>query len=109
LYAAVDGYYARYPEGNTPFEIMTRLCEEAGELASAVSHFEGGGAKRAKHGEPNWQALADEIQHVLRTALSLARFSGVEAEHEQGITTTNERLCTQGSIPREIGPSHLGT
>lgn len=41
LYAAVDGYYARYPEGNTPFEIMTRLCEEAGELASAVSHFEG--------------------------------------------------------------------
>ena len=45
LYLTLDGYNKKYPEGNTPFQIITRLCEEAGELASAVNHFEGSGAK----------------------------------------------------------------
>lgn len=107
LYSAVDGYNRRFPSGNSPFQIVTRLCEEAGEVASAVNHFEGSGAKRDKHGEPNRQALADEIQHVIRTALSLARYYGVEAVLECGITATYERLMASGliafgSAPRDI-------
>jgi NTP pyrophosphatase (non-canonical NTP hydrolase) len=80
LLLTVDGYNKKYPEGNTPFCIVTRLCEEAGEVASAVNHFEGIGAKRAKHGAPNKSALAKEVQDVIRTALSIACYYGIEPE-----------------------------
>ena len=30
----------RFPEGNTPYQIVARLLEESGELAQQVAHFE---------------------------------------------------------------------
>jgi NTP pyrophosphatase (non-canonical NTP hydrolase) len=42
----------RFPDGNQPFQIITCLCEEAGELAQVVNHFEGS-VKRQKMGEPS--------------------------------------------------------
>lgn len=45
LYRIVDGLNARFPGGDEPFRIVTHLYEEAGELASAVIHFEGTGAR----------------------------------------------------------------
>lgn len=30
LYHIVDGLNRRFPDGNEPFQIITRLCEEAG-------------------------------------------------------------------------------
>lgn len=57
-YAIVDARNRRWASGNTPFQIVTRLCEEAGEIAAAVNHFEGAGVKRQKHGEPDRKALA---------------------------------------------------
>ena len=39
LLLTVDGYNQKYPQGYTPFQIITRLCEEAGEHASAVNHL----------------------------------------------------------------------
>ncbi|HLL80704.1 MAG TPA: hypothetical protein VKT25_14445 [Ktedonobacteraceae bacterium] len=80
LYLIVDKYNARFPGGNTPFHTITRLCEEAGELAGAVNHFEGTGIKREKHGEPDRAALAKEVFDVMLAALSIARYYGVEQE-----------------------------
>jgi NTP pyrophosphatase (non-canonical NTP hydrolase) len=97
LYLCLDGYNRKFPNGNTPFHIITRLCEEAGELASAVNHFENTGIKRQKHGEPDRMALAKEIQDVVRTALCVARYYGVESEVEMAINGTYERLC-EGEI-----------
>lgn len=98
LYQLVDGYNRKFPRGDTPFQIVSRLCEEAGEVASAVNHFEDTGAKRAKHGAPDRTALAKELHDVIRTALSLARYYGVEAELRASIDTTYDHLRADGFI-----------
>src|ERR1700712_4735282 len=79
LYDIVDGYNDRFPEGDTPFAIVTRLLEEAGEGATVVNHLERAGAKVAKRGVPDPAELASELEDLIHTALSLARFYGVEA------------------------------
>ena len=43
LFEIVERLNHRYPEGTTPFAIVTRLCEESGELAKEVNHLEGTG------------------------------------------------------------------
>ena len=99
LYELVDAYNRKYPRGDTPFQIVARLCEEAGEVASAVNHFEDTGAKRAKHGAPDRAALAKEIHDVIRTALSLARYYGVEAELRASIESLHQQKRAEGFIP----------
>jgi NTP pyrophosphatase (non-canonical NTP hydrolase) len=98
LYLTLDGYNEKFPSGNSPFKIITRLCEEAGELANAVNHFEGTGIKRQKHGEPDKAALAREVQDVMRTALNIARYYGIEQELEHSIDQTYQRLMHDGYI-----------
>jgi NTP pyrophosphatase (non-canonical NTP hydrolase) len=98
LYLNVDGYNRRFPEGDTPFRIMSRLCEEAGELAKAVNHFEGTGIKRQKYGEPDRIVLAKEVQDVIRTAMCVVRYYGVEDELKRSIDETYQRLCDGGYI-----------
>ncbi len=53
LYQLAKGYTARFPNGNEPYQITTRILEECGEVANAVNHFEDSGIKREKHGEPS--------------------------------------------------------
>ena len=48
LYAICRGLNHRFADGDAPFQIMTRLLEECGELAEQVNHFEGKGVKREK-------------------------------------------------------------
>lgn len=103
LYLAVDGYNKKYPRGNTPFHIITRLCEEAGELASAVNHFEDTGAKRLKHGEPDKAALAREVEDVLRTALSVARYYGIEQELQDAVDRSYRTKVEEGYINAPAG------
>lgn len=98
LYHLVEGYNARFPDGNAPFQIVARLCEEAGELASAVNHFEDTGAKQQKHGAPDRGALAGEVHDVIRTALSIARYYSVEREVCASIDATYERLALGGYL-----------
>jgi NTP pyrophosphatase (non-canonical NTP hydrolase) len=98
LYRIVDGLNVRFPGGDEPFRIVTRLCEEAGELASAVNHFEGTGVKMSKHGSPDPQVLAKEIQDVLRAALALARHYGVEERLRVSIDENYRRLLAEGYI-----------
>ena len=98
LMLTVDGYNKKYPNGNSPFQIITRLCEEAGELASEVNHFEDMGAKRLKHGLPDRKALAKEVQDVIRTALSIARYYGVEQELKDSIDWSYRTKIDEGYI-----------
>lgn len=84
LYPAIkkinQGLRRRFPDGENPFQIMTRLLEECGELAEQVNHFEATGVKRAKHGEPERAKLAKEVQDVLRCALQIVDYYGIEPE-----------------------------
>ena len=49
LSAIRRGLNRRFPDGNDPFQIMTCLLEEGGELAEHVNHL-GKSVKREKHG-----------------------------------------------------------
>ena len=93
-----EGYNKKYPKGNTPFQIIARLCEEAGELASAVNHFEDTGVKRQKHGPPDKVALAKEVQDVLRTALNVAQYYGIEQELKDSIEWSYRSKIDEGYI-----------
>jgi NTP pyrophosphatase (non-canonical NTP hydrolase) len=98
LYRVLDGLNERFPNGNTPFQIISRLCEESGELAKAVNHFEGTGIKMQKYGEPDRAELAKEVQDVLRAALSIARYYGIEQELRASIDESYRKLKTEGFI-----------
>lgn len=82
LWAITHDLNRRFPDGNTPYQIMTRLLEEAGELAQQVNHFENSGVKRAKHGDPDPTHMAKEIKDVIRCALQIALYYGIETEVE---------------------------
>ncbi len=92
LYTIVDGLNKRFPQGNDPFQIMTRLLEEAGELAQQVNHFEASGVKAQKHGAPNKMKMAKEVQDVLRCALAIARYYHLEQELDDSIESSFRKL-----------------
>jgi caffeoyl-CoA O-methyltransferase len=98
LIAITGGYAHRFPDGDEPFQIMTRLLEECGELAQQVNHFEGSGVKREKHGEPDKAALANEIKQTVVGALRVAQYYGVEKELEDSIAWSYRRLKEEGHI-----------
>lgn len=95
LYRIVDRLNNRFPDGNDPFQIITRLCEEAGELAKEVNHFQGTGVKVQKHGTPDRTKLAKEVQDVLCAALSVARYYDIEDELRLSIDTYYEKLLLE--------------
>jgi len=92
------GLSRRFPNHNEPFEIMTRLLEECGELAEQVNHFEGSGVKREKYGEPDKAKLAKEVQDVLRCALQIAQYYAIEQELATSIENSYQRLKTEGFV-----------
>jgi NTP pyrophosphatase (non-canonical NTP hydrolase) len=95
LYRIVDRLNNRFPNGNDPFQIITRLCEEAGELAKEVNHFQGTGVKVQKHGAPNRAKLAKEVQDVLCAALNVARYYDIEDELRLSIDKYYEKLVLE--------------
>ncbi len=98
LYAVTLGLNRRFPKGNDPFQIMTRLLEESGELAKDVNHFEDSGIKREKYGPPDKTHLAKEVMDVLRCALQVAIYYGVETELETHIQNSYQRLKNEGHL-----------
>jgi NTP pyrophosphatase (non-canonical NTP hydrolase) len=98
LHAITHGLNRRFPDGNDPFQMMTRLLEESGELAQMVNHFEGKGVKREKYGEPDKAKLAKEVMDVLRCALQIAIHYGIEGELEERIKTSYEKMKDEGLI-----------
>lgn len=91
-----QGMDRRYPEGRDPFQIITRLAEECGELAAQVNHFEGSGIKREKNGEPDKTRLAKEVMDVLRCALQVAAFYDAEAELDAVVRVSYEAMKQAG-------------
>ncbi|MCA9973665.1 MAG: hypothetical protein KC425_25805 [Anaerolineales bacterium] len=92
------GLDRRWPAGREPFQIITRLAEECGELAAQVNHFEGSGVKREKHGEPDKRKLAKEVMDVLRCALQVAAYYDAEAELDEVVAHARRRLIAEGYI-----------
>lgn len=98
LYKLTEGYNSKYPTGNDPFKISTRLLEEAGELAKEVNHHERTGIKIQKYGEPNQKTMAKEMRDVLQTVLSLTIHYNLKEELEDEITKTFEKFKADGFI-----------
>ena len=98
LYLLAKGYTNRFPNGNEPYQITTRLLEECGEVASEVNHFEKSGIKSLKHGEPSKQHLADEIKQAVNALMQLAVYYNVEDELEKSIDISLEKMKNEGLI-----------
>ncbi len=98
LRAVAHGLTLRFPDGDDPFQIMTRLLEESGELAQQVNHFEGRGVKREKHGEPDRAKLAKEIRDVLNCVMHIIDHYDVEEEVAASIEQAYQRLKREGFI-----------
>lgn len=98
LWTVSEGLTRKFPQGNEPFQLMTRLLEECGELAQEVNHWEGSGVKQQKHGAPDKIKLADEVQHVLRCVLQVAQYYGIEDELGMSAESTYQRLKQDGFV-----------
>lgn len=98
LYLLAKGYSSRFPNGNEPYQIVTRILEECGEVASEVNHFEKSGIKALKHGEPDKQHMADEIKQAINALIQLAQYYNVENEIEISIDRSLEKMKNEGLI-----------
>lgn len=98
LYPITHGLNRRFPNGKDPFQMMTRLLEESGELAQMVNHFEGTGIKREKYGEPDKSKLAKEVLDLLRCTLQIVIYYEIEAELDGKINASYEKMKREGLI-----------
>ena len=96
LYKLADGYSKRFPKGVEPFQMVARLLEECGEVASEVNLWEDSGIKRQKHGEPGKEALAGEIKQALAALMQIAVYYHVEKELDSSIQKSLEKMKAEG-------------
>jgi NTP pyrophosphatase (non-canonical NTP hydrolase) len=88
----------RFPKGNDPFQMMTRLLEECGELATEVHIFEDSGVKRKKHGAPDKMRMAQEVKGVLLCALQIVRYYAIEEDLVATIEQSYQKAHNEGLI-----------
>jgi len=93
-----QGMNRRFPEGNIPYQIVTRILEECGEVASEVNHFENSGTKNERHGIPSKENLASEIKDAMNALMQLVLYYGVETELEDAIENSITRHTVEGYI-----------
>lgn len=93
-----QGMTKRFPSGNEPYQIMTRLLEECGEVAKEVNHFENSGTKALRHGEPSKEKLAGEVKDVLNALMQLVLYYGIEAELDAAVRKSIGQLTEEGFI-----------
>ncbi len=98
LVALAHALSRRFPGTDEPFQIVTRLLEEGGELAEQVNHFEGSVTKRNKYGTPDKMKLAKEAMDVIRCALQVAIYYGIENELEATVEKSYQRAKAEGLI-----------
>jgi len=84
-------YTRQFPEGNEPYQIVTRILEECGEVATEVNHFEKSGVKMEKMGEPSKDSLAGEIKQAINALIQLAQYYEVEQELLDSVDASIER------------------
>jgi NTP pyrophosphatase (non-canonical NTP hydrolase) len=95
-----QGFARKFPNGVEPYQIMTRLLEEGGELAQQVNHFESSGVKRNKHGEPDRAKLAQEAKGVLITLFQIVDYYKLETELQTSLELTLAGLRNDGFLNR---------
>jgi NTP pyrophosphatase (non-canonical NTP hydrolase) len=108
LLVITDGLNRRFPKGNDPFQIMTRLLEESGELAQMINHFEGSGVKLEKYGAPDKVKLAKEVMDVLRCGLQVAIYYSIGEELEARINDSYEKMKAEGFIEEIVTRKESG-
>ena len=98
LYKIAEGLNARFPDGNHPFMIVTRLVEECGEVAAEVNHFERKGVKVKRLGAPDRKKFAKELQDVMRAVLHLALYYDLQAELAESVDEYYRRVVSEGLV-----------
>ena len=98
LYKIVEGLNHRFPDGDDPFMMVTRLAEECGEIATEVNHFERKGVKAEKLGLPNKKKFAKELQDGMRVILQLSLYYDLRTELEASIDEYYQRVVEEGLV-----------
>jgi len=98
FYKMAEGARKRFPEGNEPFKMAARLLEECGEVAAEIHHWEDSGIKRQKRGEPSKESLANELRQAMVCLFGIAAYYSVEAELEESVKRTVQRLKAEGLV-----------
>ena len=98
LYLMARGANKRFPEGDEPFQMATRLLEECGEVASEINLWEDTGIKRKKHGEPKKENLANELRQAMVALAQIAIYYNVEKEIQERIESSLSTMRTEGLI-----------
>lgn len=101
LLVLARGMNARFPEGNEPYQIMTRLLEECGEVAKEVHRFEKSGTKVARHGTGSKEDLAGEVKDVLNALMQLVLYYGIEEQVMQSVQDSITNLQKEGYLKGE--------
>lgn len=98
FYMIAEGLKKRFPEGEEPYQMVTRLLEECGEVAAEVNHWEDSGVKRQKRGEPSKENLANELKQAIVALFRIAIYYSVEVELEESVNHSLEKLKREGLI-----------
>lgn len=98
FYKMVEASNKRFPNGVAPFQMATRLLEEAGEVAAEINHWEGSGLKKQKRGEPKKEYLANELRQTIVELFKIAVYYSVENELEESINKSLQQSKDEGLI-----------
>lgn len=98
FYSLVEASNKKFPRGVEPYQMVTRLLEECGEVASEVNRWEDSGIKRQKHGDPKKEDLANELRQAITELFKIARYYHVEKELEESIEASLRRSKEQGLL-----------
>ncbi|NEU04970.1 hypothetical protein [Clostridium senegalense] len=92
LYKMVEGSFKRFPKGIESFQMVTRLLEECGEVASEVNHFENSGIKKLKYGEPSKENLTGEIRQAIVALMQIVVYYSAQEELERSIDESLSKM-----------------
>lgn len=98
FYKMVEASNKHFPNGVEPYQMLSRLLEECGEVASEVNLWEDSGIKRQKHGEPKKENLANELRQAMLELFKIANYYHVEKELEDSIWASLQRSRDAGFI-----------
>ncbi len=98
LFLMAQGANKRFPKGNEPFQMATRLLEECGEIASEINLWEDSGIKRKKRGEPKKENLANEIRQAMVALAQIAIYYNLENELGERIDLSLSNMRKEGLI-----------
>lgn len=98
FYKMVEASNKRFPRGVEPYQMIARLMEECGEVASEVNLWEDSGIKRQKHGDPKKENLANELRQAMLELFKIANYYHVEKELEDSIQASLQRSKESGLI-----------